>query len=610
MEAFGNDQSAPESIALCLSGGGLRATFFHLGVITALREAGLLDRVREVYSVSGGSITAGHLALNWSRYVGTDKEFAAACAELRGIGDWDIRNRVLRRWLLGSWLLGYGRSDLLQKQYERLFGAETLLSCRLKHPSAPKFYVLATSFNTGDLCSFSDDDFTVHSEKPDEDGYGYTTTPVPYPGDNIRLSYAVAASSAFPPLFPPLRLTWDRIGRASEGGFSTIALTDGGVFDNLGFEKFATLDGIRKEQEGKEPQIDAVLISDAGGTFNSAIRDDFSGIIKRNVRATDVLMRRNAKATLVNVKTMRSQRRVARVSIGRITKASAQLETTQSRLQNIRTDLDRFSKQEVDMLVTHGRDVMRYEMKLPPDPLELYARQLNLAGAATRRSEAEEVARRGGTTRLRRVSTRDWASFGLVAVFGLAIWLTAAGINLVYSKVGDEIANYKAATARVALLTQDVVRLERNNAAHLSALGTALAVGRAPPSPATPSVPTSAPQAVDDAPAPAAAAAARPARSRYTVWIQFAGSLTRDQMKGFGARIRDFGWTAPGSEQGGERTGRSAGLNEIRYGPGTERKVAEDLAEDVMKTGIVPARIAVKRLNIIPDNSLEIWISN
>src|SRR5436189_2115322 len=52
-------------IALCLSGGGYRAMVFHLGALWRLNEAGLLGRLDRVSSVSGGSITAGVLAMNW-----------------------------------------------------------------------------------------------------------------------------------------------------------------------------------------------------------------------------------------------------------------------------------------------------------------------------------------------------------------------------------------------------------------------------------------------------------------------------------------------------------------------------------------------------------------
>jgi Patatin-like phospholipase len=46
------------NIALCLSGGGFRATLFHLGVLKRLDELGLLARVRMLSAVSGGAVTA------------------------------------------------------------------------------------------------------------------------------------------------------------------------------------------------------------------------------------------------------------------------------------------------------------------------------------------------------------------------------------------------------------------------------------------------------------------------------------------------------------------------------------------------------------------------
>src|SRR6266566_10119491 len=54
-----------EGLALCLSGGGYRAMLFHLGALWRLNELGYLPRLDRVSSVSGGSITAGVLGMNW-----------------------------------------------------------------------------------------------------------------------------------------------------------------------------------------------------------------------------------------------------------------------------------------------------------------------------------------------------------------------------------------------------------------------------------------------------------------------------------------------------------------------------------------------------------------
>src|SRR5262245_42173248 len=49
-------------VALCFSGGGYRASLFHLGASRRLNEVGALTKVDTFTSVSGGSIYAAHLA--------------------------------------------------------------------------------------------------------------------------------------------------------------------------------------------------------------------------------------------------------------------------------------------------------------------------------------------------------------------------------------------------------------------------------------------------------------------------------------------------------------------------------------------------------------------
>ena len=70
VERIVTDPSADEArpgTAVCLSGGGYRAMLFHVGALWRLYDAGKLRDVDRISSVSGGSITAGVLALAWSR---------------------------------------------------------------------------------------------------------------------------------------------------------------------------------------------------------------------------------------------------------------------------------------------------------------------------------------------------------------------------------------------------------------------------------------------------------------------------------------------------------------------------------------------------------------
>ena len=50
---------------MALSGGGFRATLFHLGALWRLNEMAMLPELEAVSSVSGGSLLAGLLATRW-----------------------------------------------------------------------------------------------------------------------------------------------------------------------------------------------------------------------------------------------------------------------------------------------------------------------------------------------------------------------------------------------------------------------------------------------------------------------------------------------------------------------------------------------------------------
>ena len=53
-------------IGIAISGGGFRATLFHLLSLWRLNEIGYLKKIKRICSVSGGSITTGMLGHKWS----------------------------------------------------------------------------------------------------------------------------------------------------------------------------------------------------------------------------------------------------------------------------------------------------------------------------------------------------------------------------------------------------------------------------------------------------------------------------------------------------------------------------------------------------------------
>jgi predicted acylesterase/phospholipase RssA len=228
-------------IGLALSGGGFRATLYHLGVVRFLRDANILTRVSHITSVSGGSIMAAHLVLNWQRYTGSEQDYDEAASELLNFIRLDVRNRVLRRYPLAAaanslrWFVQKGRSrrltraGLLESLYENFLYGDR---CLYELPANPQLHILATNVNEGCLCSFTRSGILDERRMPNG-GTRFESVPSAL----ATISMAVTASSAFPGFFPPLQLTAHDVG-ADEGRFPPHLFTDGGVYDNLGVRMF------------------------------------------------------------------------------------------------------------------------------------------------------------------------------------------------------------------------------------------------------------------------------------------------------------------------------------------------------------------------------------
>jgi NTE family protein len=241
----GADKAEP-GVALCLSGGGYRAMLFHLGALWRLNELGFLPRLDRVSSVSGGSIVAATLGQRWDRLrVGDDGIAQAFASELVAPVRRLASTTIDRGSVLGGLL--QPKKTVAEKVAEayrkHLFGTDTLQ----RLPDRPRFVLNATNVQTGSLWRFS---------KPYMADYQVGL----YPKPDVELAVAVGASSAFPPVLSPVRLTVDEAGYSQEGRgalfrapFTTNpVLSDGGVYDNLGLET-------------AWKRYDTILISDGGG---------------------------------------------------------------------------------------------------------------------------------------------------------------------------------------------------------------------------------------------------------------------------------------------------------------------------------------------------------
>jgi len=236
-------------IALCLSGGGYRAMIFHLGALWRMNQLGFLKKLARVSSVSGGSITAGVLALAWK-----DLRFNAS-----GVAE-NLEELVIKRLrrfanntidqgsiIKGILMPRHSISDEVTEAYkDHLFGNATLRDLPADN-EGPRFIINATNVQSKVLWRFS---------RPYMGDYrvGLVNNPT------TELALAVAASSAFPPFLSPAQLElhpsdFDPNIPAvlkDDAYRTTVVLTDGGVYDNLGLET-------------AWKSYDTILVSDGGG---------------------------------------------------------------------------------------------------------------------------------------------------------------------------------------------------------------------------------------------------------------------------------------------------------------------------------------------------------
>lgn len=337
-------------IALCLSGGGFRAALFHLGALRRLNELGILNRVRTISSVSGGSIMAAHLAtqvVKMGRSEGSisPSEFDDSVARpihqftSRDIRTWPVLKRFLLPW---NWHDRSTQVRALEDGYSR-----RLTPLRLRDlPERPNFIFCATELGCGVNWEFQRTHVGHYR-------LGYQDSTAEW-----TVAKAVAASSCFPPVFDPMklgldpqRLTGGQMISSSDRDQLVAAarLSDGGVYDNLGLEPVQQTHSI-------------VMVSDGGAPFRLV---PSTTIIKQWKRYFEIAGNQVAalrKRWLIsdfehNVDRLEGAywgigSAVSRYGIDSSVSYTKQLAT--DIIARIRTDMDGFSTVERAVLENHG----------------------------------------------------------------------------------------------------------------------------------------------------------------------------------------------------------------------------------------------------------------
>lgn len=264
-------------VGLALSGGGFRASLYHIGVLAKLAELDVLRSVEVLSTVSGGSILGAYYYLKLQKLLETKKDHEIMREDylkiveemvsefLEGVKE-NIRTKAIANFWKNLKIIfskRYGRSNRLGELYEEVLynnikhkhtdgmprymddliiqpkGMEEtfkpVFSNWQRQAKVPALLLNATTLNSGHNWRFTAKSM---GEPPgllgtDVDKNAryrrlyYEQAPNEF--KRYRLGYAVAASACVPGLFDPLTLD----GLYPE---KIIRLVDGGVHDNQGVE--------------------------------------------------------------------------------------------------------------------------------------------------------------------------------------------------------------------------------------------------------------------------------------------------------------------------------------------------------------------------------------
>ncbi len=347
-------------IGLAFSGGGVRATVFHLGVLAKLARQDLLPDVKAISSVSGGSLAAGLVIATAGYRWPTSDEYLQDIVPrvLRLLTTRDLQWDYVQRSFLQPWRLLSGRATVLGDSIEKLWGIDGAL---FELPENPKWFINATCYQTGKNWRFQRDIMGDYQTK-------YVTDP------DFQLAHALATSDAVPGLIGPLMMRtkhheWSEFRDGDwhdiEPKYRRLHLWDGGVYDNLGVES------LFKPSEGLCEGTDFLIVCDASRPLSSDARQSRwrPGYLRASMRmvdvATDQVRSLRARMLMGHFKQnpgsgayLRLGRKTARIfSRGADEGKPALTDQEVESVSKLETTLRRLTDEEFSMLFRHGYEV-------------------------------------------------------------------------------------------------------------------------------------------------------------------------------------------------------------------------------------------------------------
>ncbi|HDR4482910.1 TPA: patatin-like phospholipase family protein [Bacillus cereus] len=407
-----------KKLGLALSGGGFRASFYHIGVLARLADLGLLRSVEIISTVSGGSIIGALYYLHLKKLLEEkrdveikDEDYQKIVAKievdfLKAIQ----KNLRLRTFLnpiknIKMILPNYSRSDHIGELYDKflyrkVLDANNTQPIKMKeliikpccesnsfHPlidnknrsaKVPILLINATILNNGHNWCFSasdmgetqidqfrkqfDKNFRLKKITSYEDIYKH---------EDFELGLAVAASACVPGIFAPLAISdlYDEKVR--------LQLVDGGVHDNQGIRglldkrlnctHFILSDASAQLKDEREP---TVQISNVIKRSNGILADNL-----REQQLSNIIKEHSDNVALLHLKKGLPVKEVSYFNERHNLKEESKLYYTeqpcetfgvntdvQNLLSGIRTDLDSFSEVEAFSLMLNGYRISQYEL--------------------------------------------------------------------------------------------------------------------------------------------------------------------------------------------------------------------------------------------------------
>jgi NTE family protein len=372
---------------LALSGGGLRASLFHIGVLAGLAELDLLRNVDVISTVSGGSIIGACYYLKVKELLEgrrRDELIPSRTAYVRIIQELEIDflRAVQRNLRMRTFLDRHKNARMLRQSYSptdrwaELFtdfffapihdaaGGIFLKDLTIKPAlhalrgleravKVPRLILNATALNTGHLWQFTG---TFVGEEVSWYRKHYAdiaALPQLHFGspeltvlqkarlDSLTLGQATAASCCVPGIFEPLSLT--DLYRTASGEDLVVRLVDGGVFDNQGLVSLFAA------------ECNHIICSDASDILKSELIPSMR-LLNVAMRANEIMMDR-IRNKILDELFARDPANYAFFHLG----AAVEEQTfpCDSRqliyaLSHIRTDLDSFTDKEAYTLMYYG----------------------------------------------------------------------------------------------------------------------------------------------------------------------------------------------------------------------------------------------------------------